>query len=631
MPGTRHFIVATAGHVDHGKSALVEALTGTHPDRLPEEKARGITIDLGFASLDIASPSGEVFQVGIVDVPGHEDFVRNMVAGVGAADVALLVVAADDGWMLQTEEHVQVLTYFGVAHAVVALTKADRTPGLEQAMDTVRLKLQGTLFADAPIVPTSIVSGLGIEELRSMLAHVLGRTLGARHINKPRLAVDRVFTLTGIGTVVTGTLLGGGLHTGQQVVVQPSGRTTRIRRMQSHNQDVDASGPGQRTALNLSDLGVNDVRRGDVVTLAEYGSPSRVLDAVIQISSRAHRAIKNSSRVQVHYGSGHVGATVALLADDDVLPGSRALVQLRLDRAVFVFEGDRFTIRDWAEQATLAGGIVLDTAANPRVFRSPRCREYLQRRAQAPGDTVTWVESLLSRDTLARRSGLLATSVFSQEEVDDAVDRLGAARAVKVAGDIVCLTSAWTMLIENAVHAIEAHHRAHPDLLGIPLTELRTRLGPIAEATAALDVLILEVCDRGFVRDGSLVRRVTHRPALPPPLQATGAFLRTQLTAKPLDPPARSILTPDAVSLRTLRFLVDTGEAVEISADLVLASETVSRAREAVVSVIRDKGAATLGDFRDRLACSRRVLVPLLDYFDRVGLTTRSGDRRTLV
>ena len=630
MSLVRHFIVATAGHVDHGKSALVEALTGTHPDRLPEEKARGITIDLGFASLDISTPSGNTFQIGIVDVPGHEDFVKNMVAGVGAADVALLVVAADDGWMPQTEEHLQVLTYFGVARAVVALTKADLTPGVEQMVDEVRQRLRGTPFADAPIVPTSVVSGLGIQELRSSLARVLDETPASRDIDKPRLPVDRVFTLTGIGTVVTGTLLGGAFHKGQQVVVQPSGRATRLRRIQSHNQDVDVSGPGRRTALNLPDLGADDVRRGDVVTLAEHGTPSQTLDAVVEISPRAQRTIKTGSRVHVHYGSGHVAANLVLLGADELNPGGHALAQLRLDRAVFVFEGDRFTIRDWAEQATLAGGIVIDSVGNPRLFRSKPWREYLTRRADAPGDAVAWVMSLLVRDTLARRAGLLANSVFSQADVDAAVEHLAASHAVAIAGDMLCLASAWTMLLENAAHAVDAHHRAHPDLLGIPLTELRARLGPIADASTAFDLLLLDVCTRGFVRSGSLVRRTTHRPALSPALEATGALLRAQLTTKPLDPPARSVLTPDAVSLRTLRFLVDTGEAIEVSAELVLASEAVTDARDVVIAVIREKGAATLSDFRERLGCSRRVLVPLLDYFDRLGLTLRNGDRRTL-
>src|SRR5262245_3435478 len=255
MSPATHYIVATAGHVDHGKSALIKALTGTDPDRLPEEKARGITIDLGFAHLELQSPaSSDPIHVGIVDVPGHEDFVKNMVAGVGAIDLALLIVAADDGWMPQTEEHLQILSYFGVRRAVVSLTKADLAADEAAAVAEIRQRLEGSVFADSPIVPTSVVTGLGLEALRETLARELSSAPPPLDIGKPRLAVDRVFTLTGAGTVVTGTLVGGRLQRGQSIAIQPSGHPARIRRIQSHGRDVDSSGPGTRTALNLADV-----------------------------------------------------------------------------------------------------------------------------------------------------------------------------------------------------------------------------------------------------------------------------------------------------------------------------------------------------------------------------------------
>src|ERR1700694_122228 len=353
MSGSQHFIVATAGHVDHGKSALVKALTGTDPDRLPEEKSRGITIDLGFAHLELPSPASppSSFLLGIVDVPGHEDFVKNMVAGVGSIDVALLVVAADDGWMPQTEEHLQILTYFGVRRAVVALTKADLTPDEPGAVAAIRERLRGSPFADAPIVPTSVVSGRGLDDLKATLAGVLAATPPPRDIGKPRLPVDRVFTLQGIGTVVTGTLFGGTLRRGQSVVIQPSGKATRIRSLQSHGRDVEAGGPGTRTALNLTDLRVpEDIHRGDVVTLEALGGPSEILDVLLEISPRATRVVKHGARVHAHYGSGSVAAHVALYSGNELAVGDRALAQLRLEAPAFVFAGDRFTLRDWAEQ-----------------------------------------------------------------------------------------------------------------------------------------------------------------------------------------------------------------------------------------------------------------------------------------
>ena len=273
---TRHFIIATAGHVDHGKSALVKALTGTDPDRLPEEKKRQITIDLGFAALNVTAPNGDKIHAGIVDVPGHEDFVRNMIAGVGSIDLALFVVAADDGWMPQSEEHLQILNYLGVQRAVIALTKSD-LGRIDVVTNQIREQLTGTPFADSPIVPTSVRTGTGIEKLVNTLASQLARTEPQRDIRKPRLFIDRVFTLRGIGTVVTGTLTGGSLRRGQQIVVYPTNLETRIRSIQSHGHELEVAQPGMRTAINLPDLRVDQIKRGDVVTLPDHGAPSSTL------------------------------------------------------------------------------------------------------------------------------------------------------------------------------------------------------------------------------------------------------------------------------------------------------------------------------------------------------------------
>src|SRR5437773_11317317 len=276
MPMTeKHFIIATAGHVDHGKSALVKALTGTDPDRLPEEKARQITIELGFAELNLTAPNGEAIHAGIVDVPGHEDFVRNMIAGVGSINLALFVVAADDGWMPQTEEHLQILTYLGVRRAVIALTKSDLGK-IDSTTEQIRTQLHGTLFAESLIVPTSVRTGDGIEKLKSSIASQLAAMHPQRDFGKPRLFIDRVFTLRGIGTVVTGTLSGGSIRRNQDVVVQPRNISARVRSVQNHGRDIEMAQPGMRTAMNLPDVSIGEhgIQRGDLVTTEDLGSPT---------------------------------------------------------------------------------------------------------------------------------------------------------------------------------------------------------------------------------------------------------------------------------------------------------------------------------------------------------------------
>src|SRR6185437_9569102 len=464
MVGARHFILATAGHVDHGKSALVKALTGTDPDRLPEEQLRGITIDLGFAHLELPAAAGESSIVlGIVDVPGHEDFVKNMVAGVGSIDLSLLVVAADDSWMPQTEEHLQILTYLGVKRAVVGLTKIDLAQDEQGAITAIREKLKDTPFADAPIVPTSVVTGRGIGDVKAALAQVLAYAPPPADIGKPRLPVDRVFKLQGIGTVVTGTLSGGMLRRGQTAVIQPSAKTARIRSIQSHNRDLETSGPGSRTALNLSLDDVEDVHRGDVITLTEFGGPSSIVDVLLEISGRALRPIKDGARVHVHHGSGNTAARIAFHDRKDLAPGERALAQLRMETPAFVFAGDRFVLRDWSEHSTLGGGIVLDPDASQRLFHSETRARFLSPRAQAPDDAGSFVASQLARDGAAKKSQMLRKSRFSADAVAAVVSRLQAEGNLVVAGEMVIEWARWKKVQQRAIDAIDARHRAHPE------------------------------------------------------------------------------------------------------------------------------------------------------------------------
>jgi len=648
----QHFIVATAGHVDHGKSALVKALTGIDPDRLPEEKARGITIDLGFAHLELPAPpradsSDTVFRLGIVDVPGHEDFVKNMVAGVGSIDLALFVVAADDGWMPQTEEHLQILTCLGVTRAVIALTKIDLASDEEATVANLRSHVRDSLLANAPVIRTSVVNDRGIEELKSALAGILAKTPPPRDIGKPRLPVDRVFTLHGIGTVITGTLSGGSFRRGQSAVIQPSGSRTRIRSLQSHNRDVESVGPGTRTALNLPDVdnasraqqtgSMGGIQRGDVITLAELGAASETIDVLLEKSSRlinspdrAGRPLKDNTLACIHHGSANYPARILFFDSSALLPGQRALAQARLASPIFAFAGDHFIVRDWSGQSTLGGGIVLDPDSNRKNFRSQTHQQFLQQRAASPEDVCVLAASQLRRDCVARRAALLVKSRFGSEEISAAITQLISAGQVIEMEGWIADSEWWKALCKKSAEAIHAGHRAHPERAGLPVNELRKTIESDLPNAEVFEAVLAELCRMGFVQAGVAIRHQAHRPALPPQLQAAGSKVRTALSAKPWEPPSRKELAQDNATQQALRFLLETGEAVELSPEVVLLGEQFNKASETIKRFLRERGSGTVSDLRQALGTSRRIMVPLLERLDRDGVTLRQGDTRIL-
>ena len=663
--------MATAGHVDHGKSALVKALTGTDPDRLPEEKARGITIDLGFAHLELSGPAPDSplppapaspgatafasaspqapagapipFRVGLIDVPGHEDFVKNMVAGVGSIDLVLFIVAADDGWMPQTEEHVQILSYLGVRHAVVALTKIDLASEREAALvSQIRAQLENTPFANAPVVATSVISGRGLEELRYALLATLAAMPEPADAHKPRLPIDRVFTLRGIGTVVTGTLSGGVLRRNQAVVLQPAGQATRIRSLQHHNCEVEQALPGTRTALNLPDLPAArgssaGVARGQVVTVTELGHPTRTIDVWLERSERvlegqedAGRPLKDGARVRFHHGSAHTPARVVLLEDASLLPGRRALAQIRTEKPVFVLGGDRFILRDWPEQRTLAGGLVLEASAPRRAIRDETRRALLRERALHAGESSVWLRTELQKDHACKADALLAQTRWSNSEVQDALSRLASEGRITIEADWALDAAWWQQLKHFAAGLIQAEHRMHPERPGLALSELRRALEGRLPDPSLGNLLLAALARQGYAQAGTVIRHESHRLALPPPLQSAGGRLRSALAAKPFEPPPKKELVTDAVAQQALRFLIDNGEAVELSPDLVMLAEPFARACELIRRQLQETGPATASDLRQLLGTNRRVIIPLLERMDRDGMTLRQGDRRVL-
>lgn len=620
---TRHCIIATAGHVDHGKSALVKKLTGTDPDRLPEEKKRQITIDLGFAALNLTAPNGERIHAGIVDVPGHEDFVRNMIAGVGSIDLALFVVAADDGWMPQSEEHLQILNYLGVQRAVIALTKSD-LGRIDGVTDQIREQLTNTPFADSPIVPTSVRTGAGIEDLLNTLATQLARTESQRDIRKPRLFIDRVFTLRGIGTVGTGTLTGGSLRRGQQIVVYPTNLETRIRSIQSHGDELEVAQPGMRTAINLPDLSVHQIKRGDVVTLPGHGAPSSTLIALVEKSWRPNgdktvaHPLKNGLSIYVHHGASRVVAKIRFRESGSLEAGKEKIAHLTLASPIFAFIGDRFVVRDSSERHTIAGGIVLDSDGDKESLAGTVTLD----------DVDSFVRATLARQGFARRESFLSKSRFSADEISEAVANLEKNGDIIVCQRIAANSEFWRKLRARAIGSIDAAHKEFPERAGIDLGELRAALR--IQEPELLESLAADLCEVDFVRKGSAIARTSHRRTLPVYLQPVEKRIREALTAQPFDPPSRKAMESDPQTRQVVRFLIENGELTDLAPDVVLLRESFERMKSQVAEFISKNGAATVSELRQTLVSSRRVMVPFLERLDRDGITRRAGDKRML-
>jgi selenocysteine-specific elongation factor len=633
----KHFILATAGHVDHGKSALVKALTGIDPDRLPEEKARQITIELGFAQLILYGPNEQRFHIGVVDVPGHQDFVRNMIAGVGSIDLALFVVAADDGWMPQTEEHLQILTYLGVDRAVIALTKSDLGK-IDGVVQQIRNQLRTTSFARSPIIPTSVRTGEGIENLKSALASEFSTVQPQRDVGKPRLFVDRAFTLRGIGTVVTGTLTGGQFHRGQSVVVQPQNFETRLRSIQSHGSELESAEPGMRTAINLPDVAIggsaNQIKRGDVISVVDLGRASSTLGVLLEKSPRlrpkdpAARPLKNGTSMYLHHGTSRFAAKIGLLDSDGLEPGKQMLARLKLDAPTFAFLGDRFVLRDASEQHTIAGGVVLDPEGDRGKIRTAPQRELLARRAGALDDVDLCVRSEILVNGFVRKQAVLRKSHFSADEIAEALQSLQHRHKIVIHQEIAADAQAWQTLRGRAIGLIDDAHERNPERGGLDLNELRAALR--IQPPDVFEALVSDLCTADFLRKGSAIARISHRPTLPPNLRPVAKKIREALSAKPFDPPARKEIAFDRQAQQVLRFLIESGEVVEVGSEVVLLQESFQRMKSALIEFISKHGPATVSQVRQKLQTSRRIMVPFLEQLDRNGVTRRVGDQRTL-
>jgi selenocysteine-specific elongation factor len=611
-------IIGTAGHVDHGKTALVKALTGIDADRLAEEKRRGITIDLGYAYTD---------AFGFVDVPGHERFVHTMLAGATGIDAALLVVALDDGVMPQTREHVQIMRLLGIDRGVVALTKADLAPGrVVEVGAQVSALLAPTALATAPLLPVSALSGEGIEPLRSALL-----ALGPRQRDAdlhPRLAVDRAFTMAGAGLVVTGTLVSGRIRVEDRLMLSPPGIELRVRGLHAQNRQADEAVAGQRVALNVTGhrLSKDSVSRGDWVLHPEVHAPTARFDIRLALLDEEPRALRADAPVHLHLGAVHVTARVAPLDADRIEPGSTRLARLTLDRAIGALAGDRLVLRDAAATRTIGGGVVIDPFPPRRGRRTPERLAQLAALDQ-PGPQVA-LRALLALPPgwTDRLAYLCARNLPAATLSSDT--------AVTV-GDLLMSPATLESLRTGVVERLAAHHAAAPDQPGLPLERLRIAL-PGRPSDAAFRAVIDSLFRRGAVQqDGPWLRLPTHRATLSAQDERVWRQVGELIAAERFRPPrtrdlARSLAVPEAAMRATLKRVQRMGWLIEVAPDQFFLSETVAEMAGVAAAIAGTEPAGTLtaAAFRDRLANGRKVAIQVLEYFDRAGVTVRIGDER---
>ena len=630
----KRLILGTAGHIDHGKTALVKALTGVDTDRLQEEKARGITIDLGFAELI----PHEGLHLGIVDVPGHEGFIRNMLAGATGMDLVLMVVAADEGMMPQTREHLDIVRLLGVDQMVVALTKSDLVEDewLVLVEEEVSEALAGTPFADAPIVRTSTVTGEGRNELVDALAGA-AQEVGERSSKDiSRLPIDRAFTVKGTGTVVTGTLWSGSLAIGDTVALQPAGISGRIRGLQVHGAKVERAEAGERTAVAItgSDIDLETVERGQVLVLETDWPPTSMLTAVLTVLPETGWTVKHGQRVRVHVGTSEVMARVVTLEGAEVPPGGSGWVQLRLEKPMLARTRDRLVIRSYSPVTTIGGGIVAEAVAPKR--KRLRDGEADTLRTVIHGTGPEALEALLALAAW-RGVGERAAPIYTglpPEEVRSAeavVLESGAREAANDLFSAAVVAAARTVLEE----AVDTFHREEPLRRGLAVELLRQKLPTRAEARLA-DLLLDEAVasDRIAVRDG-LVSRPGYVPSLTPGQVALRERLLDLYRQAGLAPPTVAELPvaqrESADLWPVLKLLEREGHLVNLDDDLFVDAPTIVEIRDQVKQQF--SGAKGLGpaDFREIIPVTRKHLIPILSYFDRTGLTIRQRNGREVV
>ncbi len=631
----KHFVIGTAGHVDHGKTMLVKALTGKDTDRLKEEKERGISIELGFASFKL--PSG--ISAGIVDVPGHERFIKNMLAGVSGMDLVLLVIAADEGVMPQTSEHLDIIKLLQVPRGILVITKIDMVEAdwVDMVEEEIREAVKGTIFEEAPSVRVSSVTKEGIDKTIDLIDKVAADLQTRQVTGWPRMAIDRVFTVTGFGTVVTGTLIEGSLRVGDSVELMPKGIETRVRNLQVHGSKVEVASAGQRVAINLAGVELDQVDRGDVLTWPGVLAPSHRIDVKFHLLNSASRPLINRARVRIHIGTSEILGRMVLLDREELEPGQTTYAQIECEQPMVAAKGDRFVIRSYSPMHTIGGGTVIDPApAKHRRFKQEVLDTLATKEKGTPEELMLQALEVPGQELVPL--GVLAAAIGSAEkdlkEQMDALVETEKVLPIKVEAKAFFIgQNKFAQWGRELTAMLDEYHRKFPLRLGMPKEEIRSR------AFSGLNNKLFNALLQAFNEQqlvqivGDSIAKYGFKPVLTKDQELKFSAVLENYQNSGFQTPAWDELveqTKLAQPEEALNYFVDAGYLVKLEDNVLLHKDNFDQGTEKVIAFIKDKGEITLAEARDLLNSSRKYVLPFLNRLDKDKITRRVEDKRIL-
>ncbi|MEP7135118.1 MAG: selenocysteine-specific translation elongation factor [Chloroflexota bacterium] len=627
-------VIGTAGHVDHGKSTLIAALTGTHPDRLKEEQAREMTIELGFGWMTL--PNGE--EVGIVDVPGHRDFIENMLSGIGGIDAALLVIAADEGVMPQTREHLAILDLLQIPAGLIVLTKTDLASDsawLDLVTTDIRLAVSDTVLRDAPIVRVSAKTKTGLDELISTLSKILEEKPARLDLNRPRLPIDRVFTMSGFGTIVTGTLSDGHLSVGDEVEILPAGLTGRIRGLQTHKRKEETAIPGSRTAVNISGVNTEQIQRGAVVTHPHQYQATRRLDARFRLLKDVSTSLKHGDEVKFFVGTSETIATLRILGTEELNPNDEGWIQLELRDPIVAVRGDRYILRRPSPSETLGGGVIIDHQPKGRHKRFDEdVLKSLESLAQgSPADVL--FEAALAANiaplkelvTRSRLESMPAAQALQELVVSGKLIQLEDGAQIISSDALAIALPHWDILRDKTMLLVESYHKDYPLRRGIPREELKSKLKLSPRIFNAIKNKL--ITDHSLTDHSAFIAKFGHEIKFNGQEQAKVETLMRKFEGSPFSPPSVKDCQAD-VGEEVLNTLIELGELLTVSPDVIFRKSDYDLMVSRIQNVLVQNGKISLAEVRDIFSTSRKYAQAVLEHLDALGLTLRDGDFRKL-